>query len=320
MVVYICCDISVYIVGDRASQGYTKQTIMFVSSLTSVIIGSVASWRQRGRSGLAECFNFWNVLRVLPVSMCFSLASLGLLLAFPYLDGAFIKLLGQTKLPLTALLSAIVFGRRYTVVQWQIILMICVACTSFTALKIGSIPVGHSVPILGLTAVFAWVIFNVLATLFAERAFKKSTSLPFITVMTNLRIGEIITITVMLATLPDWNVRDFFRGWDASTLAVLATLLGDAWLSAIMVKRLSSVTKNVSKCCTLVVLYSIALATGKQPLVLPQALAALLIVQTTLLFAVVSAESPKRQAAVAAAATPPQSEATAATSTPAPAS
>jgi len=224
------------------------------------------------------------------VSACFSASSLGLLLAFPHFDGAFIKLLGQVKLPLTALLSAAVLGKRYSLVQWQTILIMGVACTSFTALRLGgNIELGLGVPVVGLAAVLGWVVFNVLATLFAERAFKKASGLPFATIMTNMRIGELIALTFMLlVSEPNFRLHDFFIGWDRSTCAVLVTFLGDAWLSALMVQQLSSVTKNVSKCCTLVALYSISLAMGKKPFVLTQALGAFIIVQATALFASVS--------------------------------
>jgi len=298
VVIYVCTDVSVYLVGDRASQGYTKETVIICSASTSLIIGSVIEYCKRGMRGLQQCFDARNVLRLLPVSACFAASSLGLLLAFPHFDGAFIKLLGQAKLPLTALLSAAVLSRRYSLVQWQIILLIGVACTTFTALKLGSrIQLGGEVSLVGFAAVFAWVFFNVLATLFAERAFKKTEGLPFTTVMTNLRIGEIFAMWMMLLwNVPDFRVGNFFRGWDASTLAVLATFLGDAWLSALMVKNLSSVSKTVAKSCTLVVLYSLSLATGKQTFVLPQALAALIIFQATTLFASASWEQRERTA------------------------
>jgi len=287
VVVYIICDISVYVVGDRATHGYTTQTVLFSSAFISMCVGLVASAVRRGSRGVRDCVDVGNVLRLLPVSASFGLSMLCMLMAFQSFDGAFIKLLGQMKLPLTAVFSAVLLGRRYTAVQWQLIFLICVACTSFTALKMSSVTVG-SVSIVGLVCVTAWVLFNVLATLFSERAFKEAQALPFMTLMTNLRIGELLAMMVTLAFVPGFHVRHFFRGWDFSTVMVLATLVGDSWLSALMVKQLSSVTTKISKCCSLVVLYAAALASGKQPFVVSQALGAFMIVEATALFATVS--------------------------------
>merc|ERR1719401_2942763 len=100
---------------------------------------------------------------------------------------------------------------------------------------------------------------NVVGTLMAESAFKKKSGLPFVVVMTNIRIGECL---IMLCSLQfshlfkafQWG--QFFHGWNWHTIAVAATLLMDTWLSGFMVKRLSSVTKTACKCGTMLALYA----------------------------------------------------------------
>merc|ERR1719253_1939546 len=97
-------------------------------------------------------------------------------------------------------------------------------------------------------------------------------------------VGQLLTSLAMLLCTPGFQWGSFFAGWDRSTLLVLVTIMGDEWLSALMVKRLSSVDKTVAKCSTLVILYSVAIVVGAQPLVLSQACGALMIVASTTLF------------------------------------
>merc|ERR1719295_2111954 len=137
-----------------------------------------------------------------------------------------------------------------------------------------------------LTSVMSWVFLNVLGTLFGERAFKAVGALPFVTVMTNLRIGEVLTL---MCTLTFWESSfrwgQFFHGWDRWTIALVVVFFGDTWLSGLVVRSLSSVTKGIAKCGTLVSLYALKLFTGGLSFVLPQFLGAAMVVQSSAMFA-----------------------------------
>lgn len=294
---YVAVDISVYVVAERASQGFVQQTLLFANAIISILIGSGISFHTAGMGGIRECFEPRRVARLLPVAVSFCLSMLGLLLSFQYFDGAFIKLLGQIKLPFTALLSSVLLARRFSLMQWQVICLICATCTSFTALKFEAGPTVASADAgsrgsqaAGLLLILVWVVFNVVGSLLAEKAYKKRDA-PIVVVITNLRVGELLASTAMLACLPNFAPSRFFAGWDSSTLAVLIMLVLDNWLSALVVQRLSTVAKSIAKCVTLVVLYVTALITGRQPLDVAQGLGALMIVQTTVLFASLTARS-----------------------------
>lgn len=297
IVAYICNDTAVYLVSDWASKGYTPETVLFCSAFLTVLFGWLGSVLERGPARASrDVFGPRNVLRLLPVSAGFVTSMLLFLQAFRSYDGAFIKLLGQMKLPLTALLSYTFLGVRYSSVQWQIILMICVGCTTFTLIKLGDVQVG-AVSYLGLAYVLGWALFNVVASLYGEKALKDREALPFPTIMANMRIGEMVAIALLLALhVQGFQLRRFFDGWDMSTIIVMITLVSDAWISATMVKRLSSVAKNISKCGSLVVLYALSVARGGRGLVPVQALSALLILQSTVLFVSVSMQAPSMEA------------------------
>mmetsp|Transcript_67907 Transcript_67907/g.209976 ORF Transcript_67907/g.209976 Transcript_67907/m.209976 type:complete len:167 (+) Transcript_67907:3-503(+) len=162
-------------------------------------------------------------------------------------------------------------------------LLISTSCVAFTLLKIGhcSFDCGS---LAGLFFVLVWIFCNILASLVSERVFKAHSNLPFIALMTSMALGELLTSCGMLYWAPEFQHGGFFSGWDWSTLAVLATMMGDEWLSALMVKRLSTVGKVAAKCASLVALYVISLASGAAEFYFAQAVAAFMVISTVAVF------------------------------------
>jgi len=286
ILVYVCCDMSVYIVGERATFNYTKETVILASAVCSIVLGTTLSVLRRGWRGLAECYDLRAIAVLFPVSASFCISQFALLKTFHYFDGAFIKLLGQMKLPLTALLSYFVLDRRYSGRQWLVMLSICISCFMFTLLRVGGVQAldapGQWLD--GLIFVFVWITANILASLFSERVYQAKPDLAFPTLMVNTMIGELCTSSLMLTMEPAFQVSHFFKGWDRTTIAVLLCLMTEEWLSALMVRRLSSVSKIVSKACSMVFLYMLALATGAQHLCFWQVLFAFCIMASTASF------------------------------------
>jgi len=284
--VYVCCDISVYLIGDRSTFNYTKETVILISAVNSIVLGTIISVVRRGRKGLAECYDLRTIAKLFPVAASFCISQFGLLKTFYYFDGAFIKLLGQLKLPLTALLSYFVLHQRYSGRQWLVMLSICICCSMFTLLRIGGVR-ALDMPgewLEGLLFVFIWIMANILASLFSERVYKARPDLTLPALMVNTMIGELCTSSLMLTMEPGFQASHFFKGWDRTTFAVLLVLMLEEWLSALMVRRLSSVSKTVSKACSMVPLYIIALVSGAQHLCFWQVLFAFCIMASTASF------------------------------------
>jgi len=297
---YIFADSSIYFAGDFAHLGDTPENsaaLLLMKSLLSAVVGVAASLAQQpNRPALVvlnECCGFRNVLRMLHVSACFFVSGACLLQAFSSFDGAFIKLISQAKLPLTALLAVVLLGQKYTAAQWQVICLVCVACILFTALKIGTVSARGAGHAAGLLLVAVSISGNVLGNLFAELAFKRRGALPFSAVMTNIRLGEMLSAAAMLFWLVGpTGARNIFAQWNWTIAAVLAAMLADTWLSGLVVVRMSSLVKGMAKCGSLVVVYMLALMAGKQSFALPQVLSAVVIVQLTALFATISRSAP----------------------------
>jgi len=296
---YILCDVGNFLSAELASnkgtgEGYHKETVTICTSTISVVIGVVYCWCTTDRNNksttpwreVQKCFALKNVFNpwTAAPSLFFAISSISMLEAFDSLDAASIKLVGQVKLPLAALAARFILKKEYSRSQWFTMLMICCACACFTALTIG---VGK---VDGLLNVSTMVICNVFATLCAEKRFKES-GLPFVVIMTNIRIGEIffaLTINCYQHGLSG-GLMGFFSNWDISIIRVLVAHICDLWMTAFMVKKLSAVSKYVVKCVSMIVLFSIAVwrgTNGTRALpTLPQALVAVLIILFTLQFA-----------------------------------
>ncbi|CAK9068589.1 unnamed protein product [Durusdinium trenchii] len=299
VIAYVSVDVLVYFRGTIATPGYHKETLVITTSTVSIAIGALCAWWTGHRRALGQCFALKNVFNgwIFASSVCFSLSSINLLNAFDHLDGAFIKLVSQVKLPAAALVSTFVLRKRYSLSQWLTMLIICCACACFTALAAeaaGEAVAGLSA---GLGRVSIMVLCNVFATLFAERAFKNPDALPFIVTMTNMRIGEVLFAVAFLVFGHGSSglLQDFFLHWDATTLWVLAGHFADIWMTAFMVVQLSSVSKYVAKCITMVVLFGINIWKGYCSCNLQQVLVAAIVILATLQFSSLGSERTRKE-------------------------
>merc|ERR1712183_23749 len=85
------------------------------------------------------------------------------------------------------------------------------------------------------------------------------------------------------------NPSRLLRGVDGHAWCVVALLIVDSWMSALLVKGLSSVVKGVAKCVSLIVLYAISVFFIRAEVFrLPQALIALLVANGTGMYAYAS--------------------------------
>lgn len=224
-----------------------------------------------------------------------------------------VKVLYQLKLPLTMLLSTVMLKRRYSVLQMQALGVIFFAVNAFTSLHAASSGLlisraGASATtgsgLLGVSLVLFAVCLNVIGSLVAEKAFRENPDIPVYSTVANLKAGEAIVAFTLLTLLPSspLSLQTFFQspmqifaGFDMTTWRLMALLLADSWMSALVVNRLSSVSKNVAKSLSIIALYTMSVATGTEVFSLPQAFIAMLVVQGSLLFSSVSDERLKER-------------------------
>uniref|UniRef100_A0A7S0A9L7 Sugar phosphate transporter domain-containing protein n=1 Tax=Pyrodinium bahamense TaxID=73915 RepID=A0A7S0A9L7_9DINO len=251
-----------------------------------------------GLSALRECFDLHLFLAFLPVSLCFATGLSLKMMAVNHFQAGTIKIVGQLRLPMLALLSTVLLARKYSVVQWQVIAMITTSCMSFVLLKgQGRHDSGKRWKWTGLSQLFAWVVLNVLGGIAAERAYKTRGS-PFYAQKVSEDFGHLLVALVMLLVIvphfnPDENILNqkcrphgFFDSWDARTVVVVIFLFLDAWIGNMLLKEFSGVTRSVAKAFAISVVYFVSFFYAKDRKRNPAlTLVAILVVQSSLLFA-----------------------------------
>jgi len=322
VVLYIAGDVSVFIATNAASSTYHLEAVMLASAVCAWVTGVGTSWLFGGRAALRESLLMKHWVRLLPVAGFFSLALWSQMHAVLRLSGVLVKVLFQLKLPCTVLLSTVLLRQSYTFLQLHALATIFLAVTAFTCLKVGRLESlfasgasgGLTTAALGFLFSGASVGFNVLASLLAEKAFKDYPQVPFYATVAHMKVGEILVAAAMLSLVPGAPVpaklllcspRTAFVGFDAGVWLVVASLVVDSWMSAVIVKRLSSVVKALSKCMSLVVLYVMSVVVLKtESFLLPQMILGLLVVNGTGLFTYASGMKEATEAAAAAGAGP----------------
>jgi len=281
---------------DCSSRPYARLTVLVFESALSIFIGLLAAWGFGGLAALRQCFNFKQFTKFLPLSICFTLGLSLKMRAINHVQAGTIKIFGQLRLPLLTIFSALLLGRTYSVVQWQVIAMITSSCVAFVVLK------GQGRPVegwkwSGLAELTGWVMLNVLGGIAAERAYK-SRMLPFYAQKVCEDFGYLLISSVMLLLVVPYfdlgeNVMDrkqrpggFFDSWDIRTVAVVIFLLLDAFVGNLLLREFSAVSRSIAKAFCIATVYFVSQTYGKdRPTNHALNWVALLVIQSSLLFA-----------------------------------
>ncbi|CAK0790067.1 unnamed protein product [Prorocentrum cordatum] len=316
---FVLVDVSLFMFEDasKASGGaFAREALLTVVAAASLLVGVAVSWWKDGWAGVPK--------------MVFRLS-----------HG---KVLLQLRLPATVLLSMAVLGRRYRFYQVQGLTNVFLGVVAFTLLRAppGLAPAAPRAAgeWLGLGLVACQIGCSVLASVLAERSLGSTEGVPFYTAIAQLKAGELAVALASMCLLPgrafepgallrrpSAMLEGFGRAVPAgrqlcTPVWLLALcLLADGWMSALVVRSLSSVAKLIAKCLSLsrrapkaaqatalsgaqywprgflrspgdrpppIVLYLVALACRSEPFALPRFLLALLVVSGTVQFAYAS--------------------------------
>eukprot|EP00931_Biecheleriopsis_adriatica_P075824 TRINITY_DN49604_c0_g1_i1.p1 TRINITY_DN49604_c0_g1~~TRINITY_DN49604_c0_g1_i1.p1 ORF type:complete len:477 (+),score=87.76 TRINITY_DN49604_c0_g1_i1:193-1431(+) len=301
VVAHIACDVGSSTLA-AVKGSYSREAVMLLASLASLVAAAIACWWRDGRDGLLHALRPARWLALLPVSGLFSLGTWCLLQAMARLPPLLVKILGQLKLPTTVLLSALVLKRQYSFLQIQGLANIFFAVTAFMALQLdpsSESPNLDAGAVAGFLFVAGGIICNVFGSILAESEIKKGAdATAFYATVANLKVGECIASFALMSLKPKAPVPvlemlkdplSMFDGFDAKAWCLVLLLIGDSWISTLVVQRLSSVVKSISKCLSLVVLYLTSLIVFKtETFALPQFMLALLVASGAGLFAYAS--------------------------------
>jgi len=285
----------------RSGRQYTRQTALVAESMLSIITGLGVAVLMGGPAGFWRCLDPALFLRFLPVACCFATGLSLKMMAVNHFQAGTLKIMGQLRLPMVAMLSTLLLARRYSALQWQVIGLITTSCVSFVVLKgQGRQRAGKAWKWGGLLQLFGWVALNVTGGVLAEQTYK-SGGAPYYVQKVAQDFGHLLVSAVMLLAVvprfkPDENILDkdrrpggFFDSWDTRTLLVVGFLFLDAWVGNLLLKEFSGVTRSVAKAFSISVVYFVSLLYAKERWKEPTlTLVAFIVIQSSVLFSFVS--------------------------------
>lgn len=285
----------------RAGRQYARQTALVFESCLSICTGLSFAFACGGWEVAKQCFSPALMIKFLPVACCFALGLSLKMMAVNHFQAGTIKITGQLRLPLMAVVSCSLLGRRYSAIQWQVIALISMSCVSFVLVKgQGRLQSGRNMKLFGWSQLLGWTGLNVLGGILAEKTYKSGLA-PYYVQKVAQDFGHLLTSTVMLFLVvprfnPEEDILDrkarpggFFDSWDFRTLAVVGFLFLDAWIGNLLLKEFSGVTRAVAKAFAVAAVYLVSLLYAKDRLSNPAlTLMAVMVIQSSILYAFVS--------------------------------
>lgn len=281
----------------RPGRQYARQTALVVESGLSMITGLALLLASGERlSAVGPLF-----LRFFPVALCFAIGLSLKMMAVNHFQAGTIKIVGQLRLGLVAVASTIIFSRRYSSMQWLAITSVTVCCVRFVQLKgRGRNRQGKPWKWVGLSQLYGWVCMNVVGGILAEKTYKSS-NMPYYIQKVAQDMGHLVTSLVMLFLVvprfypsedilnPSARPDGFFDSWDTRTCFVVASLFVDAWISNLLLKEFSGVTRGVAKAAGVAIVYFASLLYSKDRRANPElTVVAMLVILGSITFAAVS--------------------------------
>lgn len=112
-----------------------SQSLMITGSFLQVTIGLAVAYSNGGMDAVKMCARLDQMKRFAIVSLCFALGQAFSTLAYKFLEASTIKILGQTRLLQTALLTTFVMKKGYNQTQWLLITIIVFSALLFSMNK-----------------------------------------------------------------------------------------------------------------------------------------------------------------------------------------
>ncbi|CAE7567744.1 unnamed protein product [Symbiodinium necroappetens] len=266
--------------GDQGKR-YVRQSVLVIEPFLAIIVGLAVQASSGGFDAVWECLDRDKFLEFVPVCLFFGVGMSMKMRAVGYFNAGTIKIFGQLRLPLVALVSTYLLSRHYSREQWQAIAAVAVSCFFFMWCKEqqGRRTEGNNdqLDVRGLLLLAGWIFLNVLGGVFAERAYKSGDK-PFFSKKVSEDFGYLLLNFAMLFVMPcfdaEENVFDrqrrpgcLFDSWDRRTVAIVVMLMLDATASNWLLQEFSALTKSIMKafCVAIIYFMSLTYAGDKQP-------------------------------------------------------
>eukprot|EP00930_Biecheleria_cincta_P104122 TRINITY_DN9629_c0_g1_i1.p1 TRINITY_DN9629_c0_g1~~TRINITY_DN9629_c0_g1_i1.p1 ORF type:complete len:1032 (-),score=136.43 TRINITY_DN9629_c0_g1_i1:240-3284(-) len=203
MLVYIVSDAGRTLLLQKAlSTTVTNSTVMgLVCYIIGAVIASCLTLYTDGWEGLSFAWSPRRILRCLPASFLFALATcLGNLAFAMGISSALYLVLGKFYTPVAAFCARWIMGKFYMWLEWFAIIILTISSATFGILQAYSIQSGipHLGSIIAMCLVLGSAAVSALASLATERILKDDTEKPFHLLKVSLDVGSVLSSLVLI--------------------------------------------------------------------------------------------------------------------------
>jgi len=171
------------------------------------------------------------------------------------LGGAAYQILLQSKLVITAFLTWYLKGIKQSALQWNILLLIVVAMSSYTIAGSSSNSSDGSIPIIGLMFVFGKVFISCLCAVLTDKYMRAFSDEPIHIQIVQFKFVWVLVTLTLCATDGKTFQNGFFNGWDSTVLLVFASFTMKNWCTNYILAILDSLLKNIGEAVAVLVIY-----------------------------------------------------------------
>jgi drug/metabolite transporter (DMT)-like permease len=258
----------------RGPAVYEAASIPLLSALVSIAIGFALA-AKNGQLGMIFTKEHAKMcLLFQPAAVGFGISQFMGFFNLDFLTPDTLKVFDQSRLLVTALVMLLLLGKRYSRATWISLVVITLAAVMYGQVK--SLDAGSggaadkNVPV-GALLVLLNAFVTALAGVWAEKFMKAYKSVPFYIQKIYLELGNVVTQLIMIfAILPAikpgiTNVKNLgfniFHGWGSNPYVIILffVFFVKSYLQGILVKRMSSLVKQLSQVVATALVYFFAI-------------------------------------------------------------
>ena len=252
--------------GGSSREKYAPTTVHSMSFVLSLVIANIVSFFLYGLNGWKDCFNFWTILIISPVSIGYSISEALAMFGLSYCDPLWYAVIHKIRLPLTQIATKLIFGRKrkITPLQWiQSCVIVCLVL-GFVFVKVGKEHAGKkNDTVLGIFLLLLNITVSVICSTYADWAYKKVAT-PLTVQIACGRISACIAsfiISFIFLSVKGWlKPYGFFGGpkggWDGYVILLCFWNVIRDWITCCNLLYLTAIWKALSAILALVVQFT----------------------------------------------------------------
>jgi len=254
---------------EKPGRRYVRQSVLVFEAAVAIVVGLIFQGAIGGMASLSQCFRWEKFVEFLPNCICFSIGISLKMRAVRHYNAGTIKIFGQLRMPMLAILSTLWLGTHYDFAHWQAIGILTVSCFAYMHLKEQGKRQNHLSCSGELSLLLSWVLLNSCGGVLAQRAYQRG-DLPFFAKFVAEDLSYLLINSILLFVIACWDSSEnfcdrqqrpggFFDSWDRRTVALAFMLLLDATVGNMLLQEFSALTKCITKAFCVAMVYFVSL-------------------------------------------------------------